>query len=63
MEVLPGKPQVELETRHQSLYPLLGGQQRHDVVLPEPGALLADEYIVYVDQDHAVQAQAQLPVR
>lgn len=60
MKVLARKPQVELKPRDQSLDPLLSGQQRHHVVLSQSGALLADEYVVDVDQNHPIQAEAQL---
>ena len=60
MKVLARKPQVELEPRDQRLDSLLSGQQRHHVVLSQSGAFLADEYVVDVNQNHPVQAEAQL---
>lgn len=54
VKVLSGKPQIEPEPGHEGLYPLLGGQKRLDVLIFQSGALLANEYVVHVDQDHPV---------
>lgn len=62
MKILAGKPQVELEPRYQSLYPLLRREQCQHVVFLQSCAFLTDEYVVHVDEDHTVKTQTELAV-